>query len=367
MLNFEKIAKTIILEIEAVIPYHINIMDCGGKIIASSDTSRLYQIHQGAQYLISHQLSQLRIDERNEQGQPGMNFPIYMRGNLVGVLGITGDYDKIIPYANIIRKMTEIMLENELLITRQQTQEKQKEMFIYEWIHMNEEITQDFYKKGLLLGIDISEGYRIAVIQSEKSIEKIMILLKESSLSTNSFFLSLSDCCVCVIRKCNDDRIKEFFNIILEKFGVERYPIYVGIDLYRTNEVSLYKKYQEAYSAVLNAKLFHEPMKFYCDLTIGILLEKIDKVTKQCFLERIFQNCETQDINSMLDILECYYRNNRSIQKASKELFMHKNTLQNRLQRITEKTGHNPHNMQEAVLFQLAIWIVKSEDMVYGT
>ena len=55
-------------------------------------------------------------------------------------------------------------------------------------------------------------------------------------------------------------------------------------------------------------------------------------------------------------ILRTYLSCNMSLKNAADALFIHKNTLQYHLDRITEKSGKNPRNFQDAFLFQLALF-----------
>ncbi|MFR2837269.1 MAG: helix-turn-helix domain-containing protein [[Clostridium] nexile] len=44
-----------------------------------------------------------------------------------------------------------------------------------------------------------------------------------------------------------------------------------------------------------------------------------------------------------------------SLQSTCQKLFIHKNTLQNRLDRIYEKSGYNPRKFRDAALLYLAL------------
>ena len=52
---------------------------------------------------------------------------------------------------------------------------------------------------------------------------------------------------------------------------------------------------------------------------------------------------------------QCYYQNDRSVAQAAEKLYIHKNTLQYKLNNIYTKSGFNPRNFEDAVLLYLAI------------
>ena len=101
-------ARSIIKEINQVLPQKINLMNKQGIIIASSDPARINTYHGGAARIIQEGLDELRIAYDNEipGTKTGTNFMLKVEGEPIGVLGITGEYDVILPLANVIRKMT---------------------------------------------------------------------------------------------------------------------------------------------------------------------------------------------------------------------------------------------------------------------
>lgn len=57
------------------------------------------------------------------------------------------------------------------------------------------------------------------------------------------------------------------------------------------------------------------------------------------------------------ETLETFLKHNLNLAEASRELYVHRNTLVYRLDRITELTGHNPRTFEDAVLLYLALWL----------
>ena len=62
------------------------------------------------------------------------------------------------------------------------------------------------------------------------------------------------------------------------------------------------------------------------------------------------------DLNpSEIEFLKTYYDADMSLKGTAEKLFLHVNTVQQRLNRIAEKTGMNPRNFRDAVLMWLAL------------
>ena len=87
-------------------------MDETGCIIASSDISRIGTYHSGAQRVISQRLEELVISEEDRYAgaKNGINLPIIIENEIIGVVGITGEKEEVQILGKIIQKMTKILI-----------------------------------------------------------------------------------------------------------------------------------------------------------------------------------------------------------------------------------------------------------------
>ena len=106
-------AKTIVNEISKLVKQNINLMNEQGIIIASCDKERIGQFHEGAYKIITEKLDEYYISEEKatETARKGLNLPLELDGEIVGVVGITGSYDEVINQGRLLKKMTEILLQ----------------------------------------------------------------------------------------------------------------------------------------------------------------------------------------------------------------------------------------------------------------
>ena len=91
--NAEKIVK----ELNTVIDQSVNMMNEEGIIIASTDQERVGQIHEGARKIIEQNLEELviRPEDVYEGSLEGVNYPIMIGGEVIGVVGITGPVQEV--------------------------------------------------------------------------------------------------------------------------------------------------------------------------------------------------------------------------------------------------------------------------------
>ncbi|WEV74325.1 hypothetical protein OZX74_01865 [Bifidobacterium sp. ESL0798] len=115
-----KIAETIVSNIKGVLKHEINLFDTSGTIIASTDKSRIGTGHDGARLAVALKHT-IAIDNEHqfEGAKNGINVPVMINGSVVAVIGITGKRSEVEPFGNIIKKMTEILIrENIDQVTR---------------------------------------------------------------------------------------------------------------------------------------------------------------------------------------------------------------------------------------------------------
>ena len=88
----------------------------------------------------------------------------------------------------------------------------------------------------------------------------------------------------------------------------------------------------------------------YDNLMLELLLSGSGKQEKEEFLSRTITNLTGEE----LKIITTYFDQDMSLHNTCEKLFLHKNTLQYKLNHIYRKTGLNPRRFKDAVLLYLA-------------
>lgn len=129
-------AQNIVNEMKASIHRDVNIMDREGVIVASTNPARRGHLHAGALRVIREGLPSLAIwrDDPAAGIQQGVNLPVALAGELEGVIGVTGDPAEVSMFGDVIKRMTEIMLES--LHQREQLDliDRAKGLFVENWL-----------------------------------------------------------------------------------------------------------------------------------------------------------------------------------------------------------------------------------------
>ncbi len=373
-------AQKIVDEMEEIINRSINIMDSHGYIIASTDKTRIGQFHEGAQKVIANKLTELVIENESgyEGSRRGVNLPILYNEDIIGVVGITGEPAEVSKQGQIIKKMTEILVLDSYIKEQGQLEDRTKSYFIEEWIFGNShEEDRTFEVRGKLLGLDILKPRIVAVmyltsrgedkleIEMQKIREKIIKdMKKEIEYNKDNIVISIGSKYIFLFNAKSASFVKEKMGIIKNKLE-SMYPVYVatGIGNIRTNHNEISQSYNEAEKALkvsLASKV--RTIKIYEDINVELFIEEIPHRVKKEFIQKIFKNCNQKEIGEWMEILDVFFKHNGSINKAADELYIHKNTLQYRINKLIKKTGFDPRSTKDGLLLYLALLITRSDE-----
>ena len=373
MLLSAQMASNIVTEVNSVIPLKINIMNEKGIIIASSNEARIGDFHEGAYQIIEKQIDEItvRYDGEFNGALQGINYPLKIQGYIVGVLGITGVYDQIVQSAIIIKRMTELLLENAYSMEQKHIQESVCNRYLAEWLSGEaKNITSDFIKRGRLLGFDITVPRRIIVcsfyhlnssedLKTMQIIEQVEGFVKKRVTIMDSFniYYKSGSTLVCAVTALTDESV-EYLAIELKRQVEEQYPIKMAIGI--DSKVDSFTFVQTALNRAQKAnkacmRTHKRDIRFYDDLNMEVFTDEISELIKLEFIHRIFKGFSEEEIRNAMILLEVYYDLEGAINKAAEHLFIHKNTLQYKLCRIWERTGYDPRSIRHSSLFYIAI------------
>lgn len=99
------------------VEHNVNVMDREGVIIASRDPARVGGYHEAARRLVAtgRDVEAVRGEGLAPGVKPGVNLPIRVRGETIGVVGVTGEPDQVSALAYAVKTSVETMMELELV------------------------------------------------------------------------------------------------------------------------------------------------------------------------------------------------------------------------------------------------------------
>lgn len=107
-----ELAQTIAQEVSRSTHHNINFFDTSGHCIASTDPSRIGSFHEAA-FLAANRRVTVEVDDSKQYigARNGINVPVSFQGQVVAVIGITGRKQDVKPFGDVLRRMTEILLQ----------------------------------------------------------------------------------------------------------------------------------------------------------------------------------------------------------------------------------------------------------------
>jgi carbohydrate diacid regulator len=112
-----------------------------------------------------------------------------------------------------------------------------------------------------------------------------------------------------------------------------------------------HKSYQEARIALKYSTKNKKILTYIDSLNLELILESINIEMKNQYIEKILKNLNENEIS----LLQNYYENDMSLKQTAQDLYIHKNTLQYKLEKINQKCELNPRSFNDSVILYLAI------------
>ena len=121
------LAQEIAGETSGIIGLNVIITDADGIVIGSGDTSRVGTFHEASIEVIETQRARTHnaAEARALSGvRPGLTLPIVHGGVGVGTVGITGTPARVRRFGQVVRRQTEILLDEAVLLRSRMTRER---------------------------------------------------------------------------------------------------------------------------------------------------------------------------------------------------------------------------------------------------
>ena len=122
------------------------------------------------------------------------------------------------------------------------------------------------------------------------------------------------------------------------------------------------RSYKEAQIALEVSKIFYEDAQViaYNQLGIGRLIYQLPLPLCKMFIREVFGDYSPDSIDAeTLTTIDKFFENNLNVSETSRQLFIHRNTLVYRLDKIQKNTNLDLRNFEDAIAFKIALMVVK--------
>ncbi len=134
----------------------------------------------------------------------------------------------------------------------------------------------------------------------------------------------------------------------------------IGIGTVAPTLKDLAVSYKEAQSAINIGKMFdtERDVMSYENLGIGRLIYQLPTTVCEMFLSEVFKDSSLDGLDSeTLMTIQKFFENNLNVSETSRNLFVHRNTLVYRLEKIKKITGLDLREFDHAIIFKVALMV----------
>ena len=157
--------------------------------------------------------------------------------------------------------------------------------------------------------------------------------------------------------------IEKIAKTIADTLSSEFYAkVTIGIGTAVDSIKDLARSFKEAQVAIEVGKVFDTEKNIisYENLGIGRLIYQLPTTLCEMFLQEVFKkgSLESLDRETLMTI-QCFFENNLNVSETSRKLFVHRNTLVYRLEKIRKLTGLDLREFEHAITFKVALMVKK--------
>ena len=227
----------------------------------------------------------------------------------------------------------------------------------------------DIYNRAKKLHIDTEVRRVIFIIETKhekdsSALDNVRALLGGKA---RDFVTAVDEKNIIVVKEleANDghaelEKVAQNFYDLLRNDGEEDILIAYGTVVNDIKEVS--KSYKEAKLALDVGKIFfgEKSIIAYSALGIGRLIYQLPIPLCKMFIREIFEGKSPDDFDEeTLTTINKFFENNLNVSETSRQLYIHRNTLVYRLDKLQKSTGLDLRVVEDAITFKIALMVVK--------
>jgi carbohydrate diacid regulator len=226
----------------------------------------------------------------------------------------------------------------------------------------------DVYNRAKKLHIEASVPRVVILVETntEKDTAAIELLRGMYSHHTGDYVTAVDEQNIILVKSLGSnegyDAVEQIANTIADMMNTEALlsvRVAYGTIVQELRDVS--KSYKEASLALDVGKIFYieKHVNAYNTLGIGRLIYQLPVNLCRIFIDEIFREINPQDIDEeILTTVNKFFENSLNVSETSRQLFVHRNTLVYRIEKLEKSTGLDVRTFDDALTFKIAMMVV---------
>ena len=185
------------------------------------------------------------------------------------------------------------------------------------------------------------------------------------SARTHDFITSIDDRGIIVVRELTStetyEDLEDIAHMLVDMLGTEAMTqAWVAYSNTADDLKDLSNAYKEARTALEIGKIFYAERNVFGYRTLGIgrLIYQLPVSICEMFIQEIFGDESLDSIDGeTLAIIRTFFENNLNLSETSRQLYVHRNTLVYRFEKIQKRFGLDLRTFEDAMTFKLAMLV----------
>ncbi len=225
----------------------------------------------------------------------------------------------------------------------------------------------DVYNRAKKLHIEVTVPRVVYIIETQLEKDSAVTELLKSMFSsqTGDFITAVDENSVILIKSLDpgdgNEQIEQTAQTIVDMMSTEamlNVRVAYGTVVQELKDVS--KSYKEAMMALDVGKIFYVEKKVnaYGSLGIGRLIYQLPANLCRIFISEIFGGNDPGDFDEeIVSTVNKFFENNLNVSETSRQLFVHRNTLVYRIEKLEKSTGLDVRTFDDALTFKIAMMV----------
>jgi carbohydrate diacid regulator len=288
-------------------------------------------------------------------------FKVYNDGLLEYVVVARGDSEEVYT----IGKIAVFQIQNLLVAYRERYD---KDNFIKNLL-LDNLLLVDIFNRAKKLHIEMNVRRVVYIIETSKEKDNGALETVRSMFASanRDFITAVDEKNIILVKELADsdiyndlDKTAQVIVDMLNTEAMTRVRVAYGTIVRDLKEVS--RSYKEAKMALDVGKIFYSDRNVmaYSNLGIGRLIYQLPLPLCKMFIKEIFgENTPDQFDEETLTTISKFFENNLNVSETSRQLYIHRNTLVYRLDKLQKSTGLDLRVFEDAITFRIALMVVK--------
>ena len=228
----------------------------------------------------------------------------------------------------------------------------------------------DIYNRAKKLHIENNGPRAIIMIEVEDEKEgdnaASEMLSSLYTVQNGDYLTAVDESSVIIIKSLDSDnayeKVEEAATVAVDMLNTEAMlKVRASYGTIVTELKDLSKSYKEAKMAMDVGKIFYAEKRVisYNALGIGRLIYQLPVNLCHIFINEIFGDDVLSNLDQeTLTTINTFFENNLNVSETSRQLFVHRNTLVYRIEKLQKSTGLDIRTFEDALTFKIALMVV---------